>query len=162
MRSLSLLRAACAIPASFGLAVSLYAAGTDAGQLAEAMWQTSCANHGWVRERLMERMQPYADSCTHTMWFEHCDAAPGSDLRSGEDGTIFQFYQSALDKVLDEVAHTSVDYGSVALWHLYNMGYVVKTPSHTFGIDIKHRDAAMLAPVLEFLCITHNLSLIHI
>lgn len=156
MRSLSLLRAACAIPASFGLAVSLYAAGTDAGQLAEAMWQTSCANHGWVRERLMERMQPYADSCTHTMWFEHCDAAPGSDLRSSEDGTIFQFYQSALDKVLDEVAHTSVDYGSVALWHLYNMGYVVKTPSHTFGIDIKHRDAAMLAPVLEFLCITHN------
>ena len=128
MRSLSLLRAACAIPASFGLAVSLYAAGTDAGRLAEAMWQTSCANHGWVRERLMERMQPYADSCTHTMWFEHCDAAPGSDLRSSEDGTIFQFYQSALDKVLDEVAHTSVDYGSVALWHLYNMGYVVKSP----------------------------------
>ncbi len=89
MRSLSLLRAACAIPASFGLAVSLYAAGTDAGRLAEAMWQTSCANHGWVRERLMERMQPYADSCTHTMWFEHCDAAPGSDLRSGEDASCY-------------------------------------------------------------------------
>ena len=143
--------------ASIVLAASSVCAETlPVASLMEAMWQTSCDDSNWVREQLMGHMQEYADSCTHTMWYEHCDAVPGSDLRRQEDGTIFQFYESALDRILDEVPREVVPQGKVALWHLYNMGYVVKTPSHTFGIDLKHRDAERLAPLLEFLCITHN------
>ncbi|MDE6527919.1 MAG: hypothetical protein K2L78_02590 [Muribaculaceae bacterium] len=141
---------------SFSAIVPASATGPGVGQLMDALWQTSCTGHSWVRERLMERMQPHADSCSHTAWFEHCAAAPGSPIRAGEEGTVFQFYQEAFERVLNEVPHTEVKPGTVALWHLYNMGYVVKTPSHTFGIDIKHRDAEQLAPLLEFLCITHN------
>ena len=126
------------------------------GALTRAMWQSSCTRPGWVREMLMEHVQPYADSCTHTMWYEHCDATPESPLRASEDNTIFEYYQAALERILREVPRTEVATGTVAMWHLYNMGYVVKTLSHTFGIDIKHRDAVRLAPLLDFLCITHN------
>lgn len=124
--------------------------------LMNAMWQTPCDNSSWVRRQLMEHMQEYADSCSHTLWLQHCDAAPGDTLRLQEENTIFQFYQAALDRVISEVETTEVPEGKIALWHLYNMGYVIKTPSHTFGIDIKHRDAERLAPLLEFLCVTHN------
>lgn len=137
-------------------AFSPHAETLPVSSLMDAMWQTSCSDSNWVREQLMGHMQEYADSCTHTMWFEHCDAAPGSELRQHEGGTIFQFYQSALDRILDDVPREKVPQGRVVLWHLYNMGYVVKTPSHTFGIDLKHRDAERLAPILEFLCVTHN------
>ena len=46
--------------------------------------------------------------------------------------------------------------GETHLFLLYNMGYVVKTPSSTFGIDICHPRAAELADKLDFLLITHN------
>ena len=36
------------------------------------------------------------------------------------------------------------------------MGYVVKTPSGCFGVDINHRWAEKLAPYLDFLCVTHD------
>jgi hypothetical protein len=39
---------------------------------------------------------------------------------------------------------------------VYNMGYVIKTPSACFGVDISHRWALKLAPYLDFICITHN------
>src|SRR5690606_39346714 len=42
------------------------------------------------------------------------------------------------------------------VWMLYNMGFVVKTPSGCFGIDVHHRLAEDLEPYLDFLCITHN------
>lgn len=124
--------------------------------LMNGLWQTSCADTGDVRRQLMEEMQPYADSCTHTMWKAHYKAAPGSPLRAQEENTIFQFYQDALERVIADADTTVVPEGKIALWLVYNMGYVVKTPSHTFGIDIKHRDAVRLAPMLDFLCVTHN------
>lgn len=142
--------------AAMASSLTVTAADPSVGQLMEAMWQSSCARPGWVRQSLMRQMQPYADSCAHTAWLAHCDDAPGGRLRQQEEGTIFQFYQEALERILREVPVTKVEQGTVVLWHLYNMGYVVKTPSHTFGIDIKHRDAARLEPLLEFLCITHN------
>lgn len=36
------------------------------------------------------------------------------------------------------------------------MGYVVKTPSGCFAIDISHRWAKELAPYIDFLCVTHK------
>lgn len=158
MKTSTLTHFACVLSAVAVIAVPATAnyPSLEVGQLAEAMWQSSCTRPGWVREILMGHMQPYADSCSHTMWFEHYAAPRGSALREQEAGTIFQFYQDALNRLADEVPRTEVAPGTVAMWHLYNMGYVVKTPSHTFGIDLKHRDAERLAPLLEFLCITHN------
>ncbi len=68
---------------------------------------------------------------------------------------ILEFYDRALEKILREVPETKVDHGAV-VWHLYNMGYVVKTPGCCFGIDICHRRAEELAPLLDFILVTHN------
>ena len=66
------------------------------------------------------------------------------------------FYRKAFDKVLKEVKATKVADGKVVLWNVYNMGYVVKTPAHTFGIDIVQKHLDQLAPELDFLLVTHN------
>jgi L-ascorbate metabolism protein UlaG (beta-lactamase superfamily) len=63
--------------------------------------------------------------------------------------------EDAFDRVLREVRGTKV--GDVpAVWALYNMGVVVKTREALFAIDLHHRRAAELAPLLDFALITHN------
>ena len=63
--------------------------------------------------------------------------------------------EQAFDKILREVRETEV--GRVpAVWSLYNMGYVVKTKEAVFSIDLVHRRALELAPLLDFALITHN------
>ena len=36
------------------------------------------------------------------------------------------------------------------------MGYIVKTPSHTFGIDVTHKHIEEIAKDLEFVLVTHK------
>ena len=71
------------------------------------------------------------------------------------NGSLY-FYRKAMDKVLSELESTQVERGSVALWNLYNMGYIIKTPSHVFAIDLVHKHMDLLAPCLDFVLITHR------
>lgn len=86
----------------------------------------------------------------------------GSDIPEDELSEIyvkypaFFWYDAAFGKVLDEVKSESVVSGEVKLWLVYNMGYVVKTPTHCFCIDLHHRRAKELVPYLEFALVTHN------
>ena len=65
--------------------------------------------------------------------------------------------ENAFSKVFDEVRQTEVkDLNRPAVWYLYNMGIVVKTPERLFAIDLHHRRAEEFAPLLDFACITHN------
>lgn len=57
---------------------------------------------------------------------------------------------------MEDIKNSSVEEGTVELWQLYNMGYVIKTSSGCFAIDISHRWAKELAPYIDFLCVTHN------
>ena len=68
----------------------------------------------------------------------------------------FYWYDAAFDKVLNEVRNETVAPGEVKLWLVYTMGYVVKTPTHCFCIDLHHRRAVELVPCLEFALVTHN------
>ena len=68
----------------------------------------------------------------------------------------FYWYDAAFEKVLNEVKNETVASGEVKLWLVYNMGYVVKTPTHCFCIDLHHRRANELVPYLEFALVTHN------
>ncbi|MBR5024615.1 MAG: hypothetical protein IKX48_06085, partial [Victivallales bacterium] len=43
-----------------------------------------------------------------------------------------------------------------AVWFVYNMGVIVKTPKALFSIDLSHRLSTMLADKLDFMIITHN------
>ena len=64
-------------------------------------------------------------------------------------------YDEAFDRVFRDVRDTRVD-GAPAVWLLYNMGLVVKTPASTFAIDLVHRQGLRLAPMLDFALVTHN------
>ena len=61
----------------------------------------------------------------------------------------------AFEKVFREAQETKVE-GAPAVWSVYNMGYVVKTREALFSIDLVHRRALELAPMLDFALITHN------
>lgn len=78
-----------------------------------------------------------------------------SDLISEKEGVPY-FYKKASDKVLKEIKRTKVKNGQVALWNLYNMGYIVKTPSHMFAIDLTHKDIDLFAQHLDFALISHK------
>ena len=69
--------------------------------------------------------------------------------------TSLEKLEAAFDKVLREVRETTVT-GTPAVWSVYNMGIVVKTPQSVFSIDLLHRRAPELAPLLDFALITHN------
>ena len=67
---------------------------------------------------------------------------------------VLEFYDRAFLKILKEVQETKVKSG-IAVWLIYNMGYVVKTPETCFGIDVYHRLGAKLVPYLDFALISH-------
>ena len=64
-------------------------------------------------------------------------------------------YDEAFDKVFAEVQSTTVT-DKPAVWYVYNMGVIVKTPQALFTIDVNHRQATRLEPLLDFALITHN------
>lgn len=76
------------------------------------------------------------------------------------DGNVGPFralqrLEDAFDRVLAEVQSTKVTDKPV-IWHIYNMGIVVKTPKTCFAIDPNHRRVLQLEPLLDFALITHN------
>lgn len=65
--------------------------------------------------------------------------------------------EAAFERVFREAQETAVtDIDRPAVWYLYNMGLVVKTPKTLFSIDLHHRRAEAFAPFLDFALITHN------
>ena len=63
--------------------------------------------------------------------------------------------EAAFENILQEAGGLEV--GDVpAVWSVYNMGYLVKTREAFFSIDLVHRRAAEIAPLLDFALITHN------
>ena len=64
-------------------------------------------------------------------------------------------YDEAFDKVFAEIQSTAVT-DKPAVWFVYNMGIIVKTPQALFTVDVNHRQATRLEPILDFALITHN------
>jgi hypothetical protein len=68
---------------------------------------------------------------------------------------VLGYLRGATEKALDEIRSTRVREG-LAVWFVYNMGYVFKTPRACFGIDLDGRGVERLAPDLDFLLNTHE------
>ena len=127
-------------------------------ELTDIFWyQSSCRNLTEERREAMKEMQTYADTFTHTQFKEYLATPAGSDQERniGQSG-LMKFYNMALEKLLTEIPATKVKKGEVAVWQLYNMGYVIKTKTQCFGIDLYHKYAEKLVPMIDFLLITHN------
>ncbi|MBO7684726.1 MAG: MBL fold metallo-hydrolase [Kiritimatiellae bacterium] len=69
---------------------------------------------------------------------------------------VMRWYDRAFGRVVEDFRRTTPEGGKPAVWYLYNMGVVVKTGTCAFGIDICHRRAAELLPLLDFALVTHN------
>ncbi len=108
------------------------------------------------RRALWDKIQSYSDNLVNTTFRDYLERPEEAASLMEDTIPILYFYREAFDKVLFEVKNSKVENGSTLIWLLYNMGFVVKTPSGCFGIDIDHRLAEQLEPYLDFLCITHN------
>lgn len=73
-----------------------------------------------------------------------------------EKFAILRYFDDAFSKTAEWIKNGKPRRGEVQLGLVYNMGYVVKTPTLTFAIDLCHPRAAEIADNLDFLLITHN------
>lgn len=108
------------------------------------------------RLEIWDKFEAYSDSLENTTFIEYFGSPNEKAFEMENTVPMLYFYREAFDKVLHEVKSSKVKYGTTEIWMLYNMGFVVKTPSGCFGVDIDHRLAKYLEPYLDFLCITHN------
>ena len=120
------------------------------------LWETSPLDKDLTtRRELFATIQSYADACassTFSSFLAADDRLAASLVRSER---ILTCYDAAFDRVLNGLREEKPAVGEVYIWMLYNMGYVIQTPSGCFGVDIYHRRAAELAPYLDFYASTH-------
>lgn len=122
----------------------------------KAFRKTSPLKLNAKRLELLKTMEVYSDGLPPAAFKEYLLADEETAAALERTVPILYAYRAGFDKVLQEVQTSKVEQGSTHIWLLYNMGFVIKTPSGCFGIDLDHRLAAHLAPHLDFLYITHN------
>lgn len=130
-----------------------------AKEVAEALWATTPLQQQPLnaeRAEVLKKIQKMADDCTSD-FFEGYIASldQSAEMREKYD-PMLAFYRLSLDHVINAIKTTTVENGTTCIWQLYNMGYIIKTPTTCFGIDINHRWAEKLEPYLDFLCVTHK------
>ena len=120
------------------------------------LWTTSSLTVDTSRRNLLQKMQDYANLLTPDIFQIYLSSTDQTSIDMEKSNPVLSCYRFAFDHALEGVKNEKVENGTVAIWLFYNMGYVVKTPSGCFGVDINHRWAEKLAPYLDFLCVTHN------
>lgn len=123
---------------------------------AQELWSTSPLTLTAQRTQALGKIQGYADKCLDNYFISYLRGYEQTSLNMEKGEPILLFYRSAFDRVMESLKNSSVENGTAEIWLLYNMGYVVRTPSGCFAVDISHRWAKQLAPYLDFLCVTHK------
>ena len=119
------------------------------------MYKTNGHDLTPARMDAMETTQAMLNRFPHTEWNAfNAEQDPAKVAALEKDGTLY-FLRKAFDKVKKEVRTTKVKEGTVAVWLLYNMGYIVKTPTTTFAIDLYSKHADELLDMIDFVMITH-------
>ena len=119
------------------------------------MYRTN--GHDLTPKRLeaMKQVQSVINRFERTSWNEY---RKESDMQKVEElertGEPYYLRQS-FEKVRKEISSTKVKKGTVAVWLLYNMGYIVKTPTTTFAIDLYSKYTEELLDMIDFGMITH-------
>lgn len=128
----------------------------EVNETAQELWSTSPLTPTAQRTQALGKIQGYADKCLDNYFINYLGAYEQASLNMEKGTPALLFYRGAFDRVMDGLKNSSVENGTAEVWLLYNMGYVVKTPSGCFAVDISHRWAKELAPYLDFLCVTHK------
>lgn len=129
---------------------------TEAEQTMSLFRKTSPFLLDNYRLPLLTQFEVYSDKLDNTIFKEYLISDEKASSIMEDSIPILYSYKESFDKVLRELKTTKVKKGTAAIWMLYNMGFIVKTPSGCFGIDIDHKYSIELEPYLDFICITHN------
>jgi hypothetical protein len=110
------------------------------------------------RQRRMDVIQSACDQLAPSDYEDYfrCWKTDESAATTAEEQHPGLYYlRKATSHALTDIHNTKVKQG-LAVWYIYNMGYIFKTPDACFGIDIHMRDSDLLSDVLDFLLITHE------
>lgn len=139
----------------------VFAKGCLAGVSAMAFRNSLAQQHGPTGVADLDARQGEIDMITPKEFKAYW--MPGTELSADSLATcvgrfpVLGRLEAAFEKVFREAMDTTVaDIDHPAVWYVYNMGLVVKTPKSLFSIDLHHRRAEEFAPFLDFALITHN------
>lgn len=109
------------------------------------------------RKAALNVIQAAADALTPEAYaaYEAAWSADPAVADAAEGHGVLRYLSSAEKLAIADIRATKVARGA-AVWFLYNMGYVVKTPDACFGIDVHCRRAVDLVSDLDFLLVTHE------
>lgn len=113
-----------------------------------------------ARRRRMAVIQAACDRLAPADWDRYSNAwtepnADQIDDAMEREHPALYYLGNATARALADIRATRVRKG-LALWYLYNMGYVFKTPDACFAIDVHSRHAERLVDDLDFVLATHE------
>ncbi len=119
------------------------------------MYRTN--GHDLTPKRLeaMDITQSVMNRFSRKAWFAYRNEKNMDKVAELERSGVPYFLRKSFDKVCKEVRTTKVKEGTVAVWLVFNMGYVVKTPTSTFAIDLYSKYTDKLLDMVDFGMITH-------
>ncbi len=120
------------------------------------MYKTNGHDLTAKRLKAMDVVQAEINCYQPSEWKSYRAMTSPSQMAEVETSGVPYLLRQAIAKVQTEVASTSVKDGKVAVWLLYNMGYIVKTPTTVFGIDIHSKYVGELVNMLDFVLVTHS------
>lgn len=120
------------------------------------LWNSSPFVIDSNRRNLFAKMEEYSNLLPHHTFQSYLNASATVAEEMEKANPILSVYRHAFDFVLSQIKSETPEDGSTMIWLLYNMGFIVKTPSTCFGIDVNHRLAEQLEPYLDFICVTHD------
>lgn len=108
-----------------------------------------------------KQMAPIQTACDQLPPSDYAAYVKAWDSRAGQADSMeeanpaLRYLRASSLQAMADIRRTRVKQG-VSVWLLYNMGYVFKTPTACFGIDLCGRDMERLAPDLDFLLVSHS------
>ena len=109
------------------------------------------------RYGLLAKIEDYCKECDRPVFRDTYLLADDATAAAMEqEYSILSIYRYVFDKVLEEVKTARVENGTTRIWMIYNCGFIFKTPSKCWGMDINHRYAYLLEPYLDFITVSHS------
>ena len=138
---------------------SLFAQEQTKLSLYKRLTKTDMRNLSAERMEVLNEIQAIVNKLPNKDWGFFCQTNHPTPARANfyrKKYEAIRLLEEAFAQQKKNILNSKAISGEVLLFHIYNMGYVVKTPTATFGIDVRHPQARELADTLDFLLITHH------
>ena len=109
---------------------------TQSPSLVDEVLKTDMRISNAARMEAGENIQKAADACSARDFAEYVRADAQTAGKMREKFAILRYFDDAFSKTAEWIKNGKPRRGEVQLGLVYNMGYVVKTPTLTFAIDL--------------------------